>query len=396
MLKKLSLKNFQIHKNSEIRFNPGVNVITGQSDNGKSSIVRALSWLVFNKGFSIEEVRTRGVNPKEFTSVSIEVDNHIISRMRNKDVNKYILDNTEEKAIGFDVPDSIQNVLCMTNVNIQSQMDPPFLLSSTPGEIAKTFNSLAGLGDIDKSSSSIKGMILNTRSEISSLESQVNRLNLELQKYADLPKIETIIDMLVSTEEGVQNIEYSIQHLIKAKERLKFLDVAISEGEMAQENKVLLDQVFEQMEGISTIKGKISALSLLKNQIERCSKEFSILTSLNVIYEWVKEIKNIVKSVGFLKKIKTEIKNLSGSTGIDDLCEDKKTAEEITHLISNISVKSQVLLKLRLCADSLKEHKKIINVCDSVVLSLQNEKKELFGKIGLCPFCGSRTGGNHV
>ena len=44
MLKKLILKNFQSHSDSELEFDKGINVICGNSDSGKSSIIRSFIW----------------------------------------------------------------------------------------------------------------------------------------------------------------------------------------------------------------------------------------------------------------------------------------------------------------------------------------------------------------
>ena len=49
MIKDLSLENFQSHKKSSLEFSEGVNVIIGSSDSGKSSIIRSLQWVLFNR-----------------------------------------------------------------------------------------------------------------------------------------------------------------------------------------------------------------------------------------------------------------------------------------------------------------------------------------------------------
>ena len=46
MIKKIIMKNFESHENSEIEFSGGLNLIIGQSNQGKSSIVRALALVV--------------------------------------------------------------------------------------------------------------------------------------------------------------------------------------------------------------------------------------------------------------------------------------------------------------------------------------------------------------
>ena len=49
MIKEISIKNFQSHKDSHIELSDGVNIIVGASDSGKSSLIRAIKWLATNR-----------------------------------------------------------------------------------------------------------------------------------------------------------------------------------------------------------------------------------------------------------------------------------------------------------------------------------------------------------
>ena len=48
MIKQLNIHNFQSHEDSSLNFTEGVNVIIGASDSGKSAIIRALKFVVYN------------------------------------------------------------------------------------------------------------------------------------------------------------------------------------------------------------------------------------------------------------------------------------------------------------------------------------------------------------
>lgn len=45
---KLQIINFQDHKNTIINFKPGMNLLVGSSDSGKSAILRALNFIFHN------------------------------------------------------------------------------------------------------------------------------------------------------------------------------------------------------------------------------------------------------------------------------------------------------------------------------------------------------------
>lgn len=48
-IKSIEIENFQSHKYSKLDFSERLNVIVGPSDNGKSAIIRALKWVLFNE-----------------------------------------------------------------------------------------------------------------------------------------------------------------------------------------------------------------------------------------------------------------------------------------------------------------------------------------------------------
>ena len=47
--KYLHLINFQSHLNTVIELHPGLNILVGESDQGKTAIIRALRWLFYNE-----------------------------------------------------------------------------------------------------------------------------------------------------------------------------------------------------------------------------------------------------------------------------------------------------------------------------------------------------------
>ena len=48
-VRRITLENFQSHKHTEMEFGPELNVIVGPSDSGKSAIIRALKWVMYNE-----------------------------------------------------------------------------------------------------------------------------------------------------------------------------------------------------------------------------------------------------------------------------------------------------------------------------------------------------------
>ena len=137
MISSLTLQNFQSHKKTTLEFDPHVNAIIGQSNSGKTAILRGLFWAIYNRPSGLSFIsywnRDKKGNPLKFTYASISSNQLIIKRKRSSNFNGYtLLQNnvkTDLEAIGLDVPEQVSKLLNLSEVNIQKQMDAPFLLS---------------------------------------------------------------------------------------------------------------------------------------------------------------------------------------------------------------------------------------------------------------------------
>ena len=88
MIKKLNILNFQSHKDTSLSFAPGVNVIVGASDSGKSAIIRALRWLIWNRPVG-DAFRSHWGGETQVVVVTDELDT--ITRLKEKSGNYYFI-----------------------------------------------------------------------------------------------------------------------------------------------------------------------------------------------------------------------------------------------------------------------------------------------------------------
>ena len=119
-IKSLDIKNFQAHKELHLDLGKNIVTITGESDRGKSAILRSLIWLATNRPSGDDFIRY-GTNE---CAVKAIVDGHTIERVKGKKTNSYILDGVEYKALKTDVPEEIAKILNIDKNNIQQQFDP--------------------------------------------------------------------------------------------------------------------------------------------------------------------------------------------------------------------------------------------------------------------------------
>ena len=153
MLKRLLVKNFQKHARLELDLDSGVTTLTGRSDAGKSSIVRALRYLAFNKPSGTSFIRRGEESPEvpgRAAVASLSIDGHTIKRVRDHRRNLFILDGDSLASFGAGVPDPVAQLLNLSPLNFQLQHDPPYLFSLSPGQAAAALNEIVNLNAIDQ------------------------------------------------------------------------------------------------------------------------------------------------------------------------------------------------------------------------------------------------------
>ena len=143
--KGLVIENFQSHERTEITFSEGLNVFVGPSDSGKSAILRALRWVLYNQPRGSDFIRTGASRCRVTLILS---DGTQIVRERSSSVNRYLIRDPEGnervfEGFGSDVPDEVLEAHGMVplqldedrelTVQIGQQLEGPFLLSESGG-----------------------------------------------------------------------------------------------------------------------------------------------------------------------------------------------------------------------------------------------------------------------
>lgn len=154
MLQALRLLDFQRHRETVVRFGPQVTAIVGPTDVGKSSIIRALLWVLTNVPPS--DMLRHGASRVE---VDLKVDGRMVKRIRGKLRNSYSLDRKEFKAFGKDMPEEIATLLRIGDVNVQGQHDRPFWFGERRTDVSRQLNQIVNLGVIDTTVTAVAGIV---------------------------------------------------------------------------------------------------------------------------------------------------------------------------------------------------------------------------------------------
>lgn len=200
MIKSVKILNFQSHEKSKLDFSNGVNVIVGCSDSGKTAIIRALRWLSWNRPSGNSICSNWGGT----TNVVIETEEGFVRRSKDKKDTYELLikgrKNLVFHAFGTNVPEEITTFLNLSEINLQQQLDSPFLLNNSSGEVAQHFNKIARLDKIDSGLQNVQRWIRELEQNIKFRTEQLSKQREEIKTFDYLDKFEAEVEVLEEME----------------------------------------------------------------------------------------------------------------------------------------------------------------------------------------------------
>ena len=351
---KLILKNFQQWKKGEIVFTPGLNILVGDTECGKSTLFRAISSILTGK--MPEDYISKGEKEVE---VKVEFsDKSIATRFRSKKDNIAQINDLKFERVGKDIPAEYFNKLGNTYISfgdkklslcLYSQFDAHFFITLSDYDKSKLIGSACGIDIIDKIVDSINKDIRQSNSNIKFVKEQFEQ-NKETAKTKELNfKIkEEILNSLQIISKSINNKFNLLETLSSLKDSKTMLD------NMLYENKIKLAHNSNIIDGFN-MSDKVKKLtSLLKNK--------DSLTNLN-------------KDISFYSS---------------ELDKNKK--------IYNFAVplsKIEPMYKLYYSQNSLLKYKLEISnnehdlhACKLELENLENQKSNLLKDFDKCPLCG--------
>jgi len=267
MIKIIALENFQSHAETRLDLAPGVNLVCGPSDSGKTAILRALRWLATNRP-SGEEFRSHWGG--DTTAVEIALyDGAEVRRFRSKGVNAYTTvpvgdgDGHVFKAIGSDVPEPVVELLNLDPLSWQGQMDAPFLLSESPGEVARVLNEVADLDKIDTAVTNVNRMLRENRAKRDGFQAQIDGLKIRLFQYRAIDQQLKKAERLEELEEKATlllQMQAKAVEMIRDERELKGQVAAIKDVGAAEE---MLDLIMDKMGQLRERESDLRAVTAL-------------------------------------------------------------------------------------------------------------------------------------
>lgn len=391
MIESVEIRNFQSHKHTVLEFVPGTNVIIGLSDAGKSAVFRAINWVLSNRPLGDAYRSEWGGDTHVILRLS---DGNVVERFRSASSNEYRVNGEILKAFGSDPPEAVLEVLRMDSANIQAQGAPPFLLSASPGEAARMLNKAASLDEIDRTIANLRKSLQETNRRLEYNTKQKERLEEELQEYANLAYLEEQVLELESIEEEYQKRKSSTESLSKlvsnvrkVSEDLSKLDYVPALIKRCEDVDKLYERLETVTDGANALEGIIRQVEVAERNLEKTDKVPELLEALDAITDQHQDYKDRKSRLLTLMRTVRRIKTVQASL---DKVQVPETAEEADGFIETALTRHREVLanvhRMNRLVSRAQELASRLREVESSLEELEQEYHEIAPEI--CPLCG--------
>jgi exonuclease SbcC len=356
MIEYIHIKNFQSHTDTRIDFCKGNTAITGLSMSGKTAIKRAFEWVRKNRPTGFRFNYRYGDEP---TSVEIGVDGHIIRLKKSSKA----LDAEGHKAIysikyptvgdvvgntinftdfGTSVPEEVTDLLGVSDISIQDQLDAYLLVISSVGNIAQTINRITGIDIGDKWLKDINRMLSQITKDEKRLQGELDFLQEDIKKYEGIDDIDALVqkasllqakcDLMIQQHSSLVDIVtrykaaiLEIKEVASKLSNLKELEKAVHRIiEKMQEDKETREAIVDMILLGESGKEIAGAIKFLEPEVEKYESYIELKITMDEIGELAKayELKRIMRDRASAKaeKSKRELADFLVSIGKCYVC----------------------------------------------------------------------------
>jgi exonuclease SbcC len=320
MINSITIENFQSYKDAFLELSKGVNAFIGESDAGKTAIFRAINWNVNNRPAGDEFRSWWGGD----TRVGLDLEEgFLVERCKTDKDNYYSLTDSEGKeeiyrAFGQKVPEDIERILNMSEINFRFQHDGPFLLGQSPGANAKYLNSVINLDVIDTALYNINKRLRGEEQSLVREKEERKKYKEKLRDYDWLPDAEKQI-------KKVEGIEIEFRNL---KEKYFILESLSTELDELKQNLNVVEETIKfekKVNELVTLDAEIEGLIDIEVGLQNLTNDLgNTAYEINKADEHIRHEKKVKRCLTVLQDIVSEKET---KTGIESLILDQREIE---------------------------------------------------------------------
>ncbi|MCJ7450371.1 MAG: AAA family ATPase [Candidatus Nanohaloarchaeota archaeon QJJ-9] len=403
MIERVRIRNWKSHKESELEFDNGVNVLVGEMGSGKSSILEAIVFGLFGKTSAIKE-RKIGLDdlirrsPNKAKEASVEVKfkadekSYRVKRVvkRDKGTTEAKLYRKDELLAGPQTREVTEKVVKLldldfdlfTQVVYSEQNKLDFFLNLPPRKRKDRIDQLLNMDRFEKARSNAVTLSNRIKDRYRDKKKTVN----ELKEDFDQEKYEELEEDIKSLERKLENIE---EKRGRGKDEKQELEDMIEELEDKKDKHEKHERKRTKFKTRIEDLGK--KLSELEDEISLCLEELSsekieemleteVSEKLDQLEESKEEIQELEKNISRLKERKKRL-----DEAVEELSEKKEKAEKL----------GEVEEKVDEITEKVEERKEKRSEANADLGNIEDAIKELSQASEECPTCGKELDEEH-
>lgn len=421
-IKSIELQNFQSHVKTIIEpAGPGfLTVVTGPSDSGKTAIIRALKWLLYNQPQGAEFTRTG----TKLVRVAVNYAGGVtVVRERTASTNRYkILQPGTEKpqvfeGFGAGVPLEVQEITGVRPVkiadqelllNLSEQLDPPFLgqKSTTAPARAKILGKLAGTEEIDVAGAGVGKDLYRRGQDEKRLTSEIEELEKRIWEFAWIEELGERIAKLERLVTGIKERQELLVTLEQKRSELLRIQAEMNAAQKVLKRWAALPEVEAAVKGAEVAAARCKTLKTLDMKLTDI--QYGIEEAQEMIYRLrgLEEAEKIARQTGDKIARAKLLHNLNIKLGFINekatFCRADLESPRVAHLEQLVAAVKNTedaaaragelaISKGRLneIAASKAQVKRILQQWEEKLPDLQQKYLETLMAAGMCPLCGS-------
>ena len=310
---KIHLENFQDHTDTIIELEPGINLITGSSDAGKSAALRALNFVLHNQPRGdafIQLGASEAIVTIEFS------DGMTAQRIKGKSRNAILINHPDWKEpitkdnFGKDYPDEVLKALGNPPIDAEQgpisyaeQMSPLFLVSLSSTELPRCLSRLTGIDDFEEATK-----ILSSKS--TAANKAVNLHNQRIEGIVESLNQYSTLDEETKRLEKIEKLSLKLSEITK---KIKLGESLLSRYNLVMQSGRAANNALKAAQKIADLREKLDPLIAIAARIEKansllqkydllCTQEAQHLASL----ESAEKMAKLMPSVARLKELKEQ------------------------------------------------------------------------------------------
>lgn len=451
MIQSLEVQNRQSWEYAYVPFHCGVNVFVGRGTSGKSALaIRSMLWPIRNTSGTSQISRWIMREPKGKSkdlvldgesSVTITKPQGTLRRLRSPDENSYTVNGKTLKAVGTGVPEEAKDFFNLSDINIQGQHDPHFLISLPGSQVSAYLNRVVGIEEIDRYMKAAASCIRTAKLEHKALIDAQEADQKALEALAWIDGIQgqlDALDALHTLKGGKEAKLQSLSVLVATMQDLKARREQASRVANLEAKYLEAKRTAQAVQGVSarlvsvsrlaaawetatTARNKAAKVARLSDALEVCirieaegigaSERLRRLEAWTASYRTVKESLTVAGRVARLsgdwEKALGTYTCISAKKvvilSLDEWTRKYRTAKESSVLAGKLATLEPLVLKVRKTAKVLDVRKGELEALEDWGLTIQGIKDKLVLKRSevseleakrpeSCPLCGGAYG----